>query len=333
MLKNKSFKFYLLINLIVTLSSAVWIFFISEIAAYTVLFVGAVNIVSLIMFQHHRANKMNELSNYLRRIIQGDYSLEIRDNTEGELSILKNEIYKVSIRLVEQADILKKEKLFLANSISDISHQLKTPLTSMFVMTDLLGESTLPVEKRIQFTTNIRNQLERIEWLVVSLLKLAKLDAGKIVMKKEVVNVQKMVDRALEHLIIPMELKDQTLTVEGTQDIIFIGDLNWSAEALTNIIKNCIEHTPNNGEIKIKFEDNHIYTRIEVTDTGVGIHKEDLPFIFDRFYKGKNATSDSIGIGLAMAKSLIQKQSGDILIESKLGLGTRFIIKMYKTVV
>ena len=228
-------------------------------------------------------------------------------------------------------DILKKEKLFLANSISDISHQLKTPLTSMFVMTDLLSEDSLPIEKRIQFTTNIRNQLERIEWLVVSLLKLAKLDAGTIVMKKDVVSVKKVLDRALEHLMIPMELKEQKLTVEGTHDITFIGDLNWSAEALTNIIKNCIEHTPNQGEIRITFEDKHLYTRIEISDNGVGIHKEDLPFLFDRFYKGKNATSDSIGIGLAMAKSLIQKQGGDIFIESKLEVGTRFIIKMYNS--
>jgi signal transduction histidine kinase len=332
-IKNKDFRVLLGISSSFGLISSFALLFIDEIAAVAVFCVSLVFILMFCIFIKYRYSKLNDLSNYLRQVSSGEYCLDIRDNVEGELSILKNEIYKVSVRLVEQAELLQRDKLFLANSISDISHQLKTPLTSMFVMTDLLGQDNLPIDKRIEFTSNIRSQLERIEWLVTSLLKLSKLDAGTIVMKKEVVNVSQMIERALQHLLIPIELKEQNLVIRGDTRVSYIGDFNWSAEAFTNIIKNCIEHTKNKGEIKIEFEDNTIYTRIEVSDNGIGIHKEDISFIFDRFFKGKNASTESIGIGLAMSKNIFLKQGGSITVDSKLGVGTKFIIKIFKSVI
>jgi signal transduction histidine kinase len=279
-----------------------------------------------------RYSDMKELSGYLRRIYSGDYSLDIRDSVEGELSILKNEIYKVTLILSKQADQLLAEKEQLANAISDISHQLKTPLTSMTVMADVLSSEGLEPDKRKEFTKTLDTQLERMEWLLTSLLKLSKIDAGTINFKKEQVTAAELVDKALKPLLIVMELKDQKLVVEDAGKVTFFGDCNWSVEALINILKNCIEHTPEGGTIMIQTEDNPIYTGIIITDNGRGIAKEDLPYIFKRFYKGKNAGEESVGIGLAMAKSIIEKQNGDITVTSQPSEGSRFVIKFYKQI-
>lgn len=333
MLRNKEIKIYIAIMTLVLITGT-WVSYHIDPLAGLITFLSLLCIIIIsLIFTNWRYKKIAQLSQYLKRISAGDYTLDVRDNDEGELSILKSEIYKVTVMLSEQANILKKDKLFLADSISDISHQLKTPITSMFVMNDLLQDENLPQDKRIEFTKNISSQLERLQWLVSSLLKLSKIDAGTIEFKKENVNVRKLIDRAVEHLLIPMELKNQTLEVTGNENDSFIGDMNWSSEAITNIVKNCIEHTPDGGKISISHSETSIYTMIEIWDNGAGIHKEDLPYIFNRFYKGKNAHNDSIGIGLAMAKSIIEKQNGVIEVSSKLGQGTKFTIKFYKSVV
>ena len=175
--------------------------------------------------------------------------------------------------------------------------------------------------------------MERIEWLVSSLLKLSKLDAGVAVMKKDPVNVRSLVEKAVSPLLIPMELKEQTLELEGGEGVYFIGDAHWTTEALINILKNCMEHTPCGGRLQVAWEGNPIYTQIRIADTGEGIPKEDLPHIFTRFYRGRNAHEDSVGIGLAMAKSIILQQNGDITADSYPGRGTTFSIRFYKTVV
>jgi len=200
-------------------------------------------------------------------------------------------------------------------------------------MTDLISDEHLPLDKRVEFTQNIRSQLERLQWLVASLLKLSKIDAGTITFKKEPVNVQDLITRSIEHLLIPMEIKEQTLEISGDEHTEFRGDFNWSAEALTNIIKNCLEHTPCGGLIGISYSETPIYTLIKIYDQGKGINKHDLPYIFDRFYKGRNAHSDSIGIGLAMSKSIVINQGGSIEVTSEKDQGTQFVIKFYKSIV
>jgi signal transduction histidine kinase len=285
-----------------------------------------------VYFTRRRQRDIAELSDYLRKISGGDYSLDIRDNMEGELSILKNEIYKMTLILSNQADLLKSEKEQLADAISDISHQLKTPLTSMMVMTDLLKQDDLDPARRKEFTKNLEAGLERMQWLLTSLLKLAKIDAGTVPFKKESVLIPELIDQAMKPLLIPMELKEQKLSMKGDHAVTFLGDRNWTAEAVINIIKNCIEHTPKGGEISIQYSENPIYTEIVISDNGIGIEKKDLPYIFKRFYKGKNASEDSVGIGLAMAHSIITSQNGTISVTSRKMQGTSFYIKFYKRV-
>ncbi len=287
--------------------------------------------LTFFLFTLQRYRQIDKLSGYLRRISNGEYSLDVRDNVEGELSILKNEIYKVTSMLSEYNQQLKREKLLLADHMADISHQLKTPLTSMMVMVDLLRNKSLPEEKREEFTSRIYAQLERIEWLVSSLLKMSRLDAGVEEMKMREVPAGVLLEKALKPLLISMELKDIAYSVKGGEHKIRC-DLNWTAEALINILKNCMEHTPKGGRIDILVQDNPLYSEIQISDSGEGISKKDLPHIFTRFYKGENSSPDSVGIGLAMSKSIMQRQLGDITVKSRPGEGSTFFVRLYKSV-
>ena len=330
LLRNREIRIWVwtlcLISLVATLVAA----FSSVVAAVIVIIHSAVLMSAFFLFTRWRYREIEALSGYLRQISGGDYTLDVRDNQEGELSILKNDIYKVTLMLSEQRSLLQQDKIHLTDAISDISHQLKTPLTSMMVMADLLSEADLPVDKRTEFTHNIRIQLERIEWLVSSLLKLSKIDAGTITFRKEPIAVKKLIHKSLEPVLIPMDIKDQTVSIQGEDDVTFIGDLNWTAEALINILKNAVEHTPEGGTIMISFGENTLFTEIRIADNGKGIAKEDLPYIFKRFYKGKNTAEGSVGIGLAMAHSTITSQNGVIDVISEPGKGTQFHLKFYK---
>lgn len=285
------------------------------------------------LFTRKRYQDIRKLAYYLASVYSGQPTMDIRDNVEGELSILKNDIYKVTLTLSEQSTLLKKEKQYLADTLSNISHQLKTPLTSMFVMADLLNNPSLPPDKREEFLGKIINQLKRIEWLVTSLLKLSKIEVQSVIFKKELVSVKKMINKAVEPLLVPMELKNQELSFSCKEDLFVYGDENWTVEAILNVIKNGIEHTPVGGQIAISCEETPLYTQIVIADSGEGISPEDAPHIFERFYKGKNAGADSIGIGLAMSKTILQSQNADVFMESQIGAGTTFRIKFYKQII
>jgi signal transduction histidine kinase len=288
----------------------------------------------LLLAQYQRAvsARLAGLSAYLRQIEAGDYALDVRDNGEGNFSLLKNDLYKVTIRLREQAELLQKDKTALSNLITDISHQIKTPLTSMGVLADLLAEDP-PEEDRRAFVERLRAQLGRIQWLVAALLKLSRLDAGTAAFKSEPVDVRRLIERALEPLQIPLEIKNQRLEVHGDEGASFTGDINWSAEALTNVVKNCIEHTPEGGKIEISYRANALYAEITVSDDGHGIASRDVPNIFNRFYRGENAGGNSVGIGLALAKAIFNAQGGDIVVRSQPGIGTTFDIRVFRGVV
>lgn len=333
MLRNKELRIHIaiLFSLLVIATAATY--FIDPRASLIVFIAVLLSIVVSVLFSYWRYHQIGALSNYLKRITGGDYSLDIRDNDEGELSILKNEIFKVTVTLREQAELLKKDKRFLADSISDISHQLKTPITSMLVMAELLGDEKLPPEKRAEFIQNIRSQLERLQWLVTSLLKLSRIDAGTIEFRSENVDVRSMLKKAIEPLLIPLEIKTQALEISGDEHTRFTGDMNWSAEAITNVVKNCVEHTPCGGRISIQFGETPIHTWITIQDNGEGISPDDLPHIFNRFYRGRKSHKDSIGIGLAMSKSILQKQGAVIEAVSETGKGAQFTIKFYKSIV
>jgi len=330
MIRNREFQIYIASLLLIGGSAVFTATFFSIGQVLLVSLTAMLLIGSSLIFTWWRYKEIEKLSGYLRRICGGDMSLDIRDNQEGELSILKNEIYKVTLMLTEHKELLKRDKVHLTDAISDISHQLKTPLTSMMVMADLLGNSSLSEEKRMEFTTNIQRQLERIEWLVSSLLKLSKMDAGTILFKKDEVNVKSLVEKAIQPLLIPMDIKEQTLVIEGDEIVTFRGDSHWTQEALINILKNGVEHTRAGGELTITFSENALFTEIVIADNGEGIPKTDLPYIFRRFYRGTNASVESVGIGLAMAHSIVTSQNGTIEVKSENGVGTRFHIKFYK---
>ncbi|GKU78760.1 sensor histidine kinase KdpD [Paenibacillus sp. L3-i20] len=330
MLRNREIKIQCIIMCLISLAAITAAAFISLAAAVLIFITSVLLIGCSLLHTRWRYREIERLSGYLRQISGGNYSLDVRDNQEGELSILKNDIYKVTLRLSEHSSILQQDKLKLTDAISDISHQLKTPLTSMMMMVDLLSDADLPVVKRTEFTRNIRIQLERIEWLVSSLLKLSKIDAGTVSFKKDQIVVGRLIHKALESVQIPIEVKQLTVSITGEEAVSFVGDLNWTAEALINILKNGVEHTQEGGMIAISYLENALYTEMIIADNGKGIPKADLPYIFKRFYKGKNASEGSIGIGLAMAHSIITSQNGDVEVQSLPASGTQFRIKFYK---
>lgn len=333
MLRNREIKMLLFVMGSISLAAIVAVLMISPAAAVLVFFLSILLIGGSLLFTKWRYREIEKLSVYLREISSGNDTLDVRDNTEGELSILKNDIYKVTRMLSEHRSLLQRDKLQLTDAISDISHQLKTPLTSMTVMADLLSAPDLPPAKRTEFTHHIRIQLERIDWLVSSLLKLSKMDAKTIPFKKDRIPMKNLIQKALEPVMIPMDIKGQTVSIAGDDDVSFVGDFNWTAEAVINILKNGVEHTPEGGAIAISFSENALYTEIVIADNGKGIPKEELPYIFKRFYKGKNASEGSIGIGLAMAQSIIASQNGVIDVTSDSEKGTQFRIKFYKQVI
>ena len=285
----------------------------------------------IILYLRKRDKKIQQITNYINQIKNKKYDLNIEENTEDELSNLKNELYKITIMLKEESEISKKDKENLKMSVEDISHQLKTPLTSITIMLDNLKDNPNMEEKTKQkFIFEISKQVEWINWLVISMLKLSKLDANVVQFYDEKINLNKFIGEIIKNLEIPIEVKNQKIIIDGDENVSFIGDYKWQQEAITNVIKNCIEHNANNGTIYINYEENSLFTKITIRDEGEGISKEDLKHIFERFYKGKNSSENSVGIGLALAKNIIEKNNGMINCKSELDKGTEFVIKYMK---
>lgn len=281
-------------------------------------------------FQRKRRDQLRELSIQLDQLLHDGTPLPISAYSEGELSILANQLQKVTLRLQESAERSRSDKRQLAQSLADISHQLRTPLTAMNLTAAMLREPGLSEQRRLELSRELQTLLSRTDWLVESLLKLSKLDAGTVELRQETVSVRELIDRAITPLAIPMELRDLHLQINCT-DASFTGDLVWTAEALGNLLKNCMEHTPVGGTITVTAEQTALYTAITVEDTGPGFDPEDLPHIFERFYKGKNAPENTYGIGLALARTIVTAQNGTIQAMNS-DHGAKFIIKFYKSV-
>ena len=296
-----------------------------------ILLTGLVLMAVFIFYTRKRYKKIVDLNDYLVRVLAENDNDEILDQEEGELSILKTNIYKTTSTLKFQKELLSDDKKNLAAAIADISHQLKTPLTSMMVMNDLLVDEQ-DENKRTEFLQTQSSQLNRMNWLIQTLLKLSKLDAGTIVLKKEDVSSAELIDEAVKPFGIQFDLRNIKFKSD-ISDLIIRCDKNWTVEAIQNIIKNCIEHMDDGGELSVTMVDTNIFTQLTIRDTGCGIAAEDIPHIFERFYKGKNAGKDSVGIGLALSKSIIEGEQGEITVESTEGVGTKFIIKFYKTLI
>ena len=290
----------------------------------------AVTIV-LLSYNKKREEKISDINSYIGKVNSGNYELKIDENGEDELTKLRNELYKTTVLLRETAENSEKEKTNLSNSLTDMSHQLKTPLTSIRIMIDNIQNNPDMDEKtRNEFIEDISKQIDWISSLVISLLKLAKFDAGSIVMRDEEINVKKLIQNIISNLAILIDIKDIKIEENISEQITLFADYNWQLEALTNIIKNCIEHSFDGGKIKIEAESNSVFTKIIITDEGEGIGKNDLNRIFERFYKSAKSSENSIGIGLALAKTIIEKERGYIKVESEVGKGTKFEIKYLK---
>lgn len=237
-----------------------------------------------------RKKEIEGLSADIRRIIGGQ-RVDLRDNREGRLSILKNDIHTLSESLNEQAWNLQKEKSALADTLADISHQLKTPLTAMMVMAELL-ESAPPPEKAAEFITNLKLGLAQTGWLVNALLKMAKLESGSVVFSPVEISAKELLESALQPLHILLDIKNQRVHFLG-EDVLFLCDKNWTAEALTNVIKNASEHSPENAVIHIHAGDNPLYKWLSVTDSGKGIPYTEIKSLFRRFGTGRVFSPDS----------------------------------------
>ncbi len=289
-------------------------------------------IISLLLiflrYNYKKDKKIMDITKYIEEINHKNYKLDIEDNSEDELSILKNELYKTTVMLKEIAENSLNDKINLKNSMEDISHQLKTPLTSIMIMLDnILENKDMEETIRNDFIKDIKREINNIRFLVESILKLSKIDSNSVKFIQKEVAIKEIVLEAVKNVSIISELKNVNIYINGNDTDRIICDFKWQVEALTNILKNCIEHSFISGNIDISYEQNNVYSQIVIQDYGKGIECHDLPHIFERFYKGKFSSSESIGIGLALAKSIIESNNGYIGVDSELGKGTVFIIK------
>lgn len=276
-----------------------------------------------------RYQHIADLSLEIDQILHDSSRFDLARFAEGELAILHSEIYKMTVRLRQQADALQRDKSYLADSLADISHQMRTPLTAMHLIASMLRQEDVSDARRIQLCQELSQLLSRMDWLIGSLLKMSRLDAGTVHFAQEQVRVRDLVQRAAAPLAITMELRGQQLDVQLGEEDAFIGDLDWSSEAVQNVLKNCMEHTPAQGCISLRSHSTPIYTELCISDTGSGIDEADLPHLFERFYRGRNAAASSVGIGLALARMIISQQNGSIKAGNLPQGGAQFVIRFY----
>lgn len=283
------------------------------------------------LYDKNKSKKIKEITKMISKINNRQFDIDINDFNEGELSILKNEISKTTTMLRQVADNSVKDKLNLKDSLGDISHQLKTPLTSITIMIDnILDNPDMNEKTRKKFLINIKREILNINFLVMSLLKLSKFDANVVKFNKESVYLKDIIIESIKNVSMIKELKNITIKVSGDDNIKLLCDFKWQVESITNILKNSIEHTSEYGTVEVNYSENKLYTRILIKDNGKGIDSDDLPHIFDRFYKGKNGSDDSFGIGLSLSKTIIEKEGGSITVKSTPNIGTIFTIKYLK---
>ena len=296
-----------------------------------VLLVISIVIFLLIFFYDKKEKReLDKIVDYLKELNRGNYDLKIDLNSEGILSILKNEIYTTTVMLREMASREYLDKITLKENLANISHQLKTPLTSISILVDNLCDEEVDKKTELEFLNDIKRQVDNINYLIIVLLKLSRFDANVITFKKDDINVKKLILECMKNLDVIREVKNINIHVSGANDVEFIGDYKWESEAISNILKNAIEHTLNDKNIYISFKDKSIYTEIIIEDEGLGMRNSEKNRIFERFYKGSSTNSNNFGIGLSLAKEIITKDNGKIIVKSEVNKGTKFIIRYYK---
>ena len=326
--KNKEVRRTLFLQILIISVACTICFYINIHAGQITTILSLLLIIIYYISTYKRYNKIAFLAGNINRLLHGDNSISIENYSEGELGILHSEIYKMTIRLREQQQRLMSDKKYLADSIADISHQIRTPLTSINLLVQLLSAPNLTNERRQELAHELYGMLSRIDWLITTLLKISKLDAGTVQFKEEKVSLETLINKSCSPLLVPIELRGQELVINTNGN--FVGDLSWTCEAIGNIVKNCMEHTPEGGKIEIKAVENAIYTEIIIKDSGTGISPEDMSHIFERFYKGKNSDDKSFGVGLALSRMIITSQKGTVKAENRKPSGAMFSIRFYK---
>lgn len=301
-------------------------------AAIAVFLSGLLWVGMHIAWQRRRYLDMRQLSEQLDEILHGKDIQKLEYYQEGDLGVLRDQIQKMTVRLREQARMLTEEKVSLADALADISHQIRTPLTALNLILERLKGQEGKEEQKRHLVREAQQMLEKMEWLVTSLLKMSKLDAGAITMQMQRIEMAPFLKEALAPFEIPMEVKGKTCVIRGAERTAFFGDESWTLEAVRNVIKNGMEHTPEGGALTIECQENPLYAEIKITDSGPGIAQEDLPHLFERFYRGKSAGENSFGIGLALAQMILSRENGVIRAQNAKEGGGQFLIRFFKTV-
>lgn len=294
----------------------------------TIVFVSTIFLIFLFLrFNAKKDREINKITKCLEEINKRNYKIDIEEMSEDELSILKNELYKVTIKLKEDAENSKQAKKDLKDTLADISHQLKTPITSILIILDnIIDNPDMDKNTREDFIRDIKRELLNMNFLALNLLKLSKLDSNTVHFLKKEVSLNEIVTSSIKNVSPLCDLKNITIAKNLESGIKINCDLNWQVEAITNILKNCVEHSNENSKIDIATIANKVYASIEIRDYGPGISQKDLPHIFERFYKGASSSSNSIGIGLSLAKKIIESNNGLIMVDTS-KKGTTFTIK------
>ncbi|MBT2770980.1 HAMP domain-containing histidine kinase [Halomonas sp. ISL-60] len=302
-----------------------------KISAQVLLFI--VPILILLMWEYRKIfAKIRAISYAAEQVVERQFAGTLPENVEGDFGLLGRSFNAMAGRLTNSLEQLQKEKVFLRNLLSDISHQLKTPLSSLILFNEnLLRDPGMKEEMKTAFLTRSRKQLDRMDWLIVNLLKMARVEAGGIEFRREQFQVREVIENVVHSLRTITEQKEQVITIAGGEQMVILADEEWLKEALMNIIKNAVEYSPKEGTIDINLEENNLFHTIMVRDHGEGIQPEDISHIFKRFYRGKSHSKpDGIGIGLSLAKSIIEGQGGIITAESIHGQGSEFRISFFK---
>ena len=328
LLKNKEVRGALLWQISVSVIACLLCFLFDLRAGLTAVVLSLLLMLIFCIGTYKRYRRIASLADDINHVLHGDSPIDFDNYSEGELSILHSEIYKMTVRLREQQQKLISDKEYLADSLADISHQIRTPLTSINLLVERLSASGLTDECRHQLTNELYGLLDRIDWLITTLLKISKLDAGTVQFNKETVSMETLINKSCAPLLIPIELRGQELIIRAEGN--FYGDSAWTSEAVGNIVKNCMEHTPDGGKIEIEAAENALYSEIIIKDNGTGISPEDLPHIFERFYKGKDSDGKSFGIGLALSRMIIAGQKGTVKAENRKNTGAMFTLRFYK---
>jgi len=330
LLRNKEIKMFLFLYLLLMTAASITAAFINVRAVVLVAVTCMINLLLFMFFTRKRYQALSDLTSQVDRILHGEYHVSLVPDKEGELAVLSSELSKMTLRLRDQAEHLEKDKRYLSDSLADISHQLRTPLTSIRMIVSRLASEN---QSAAQQQTNLRKAetlLERTQWLISTLLKIARLESGTVPFAREPVLIETLINDILEPLEILMDIKNIQLSCKIENQSGFTGDRLWTSEAIGNILKNCLEHCSDGGKLEIVSSENPLYTELIISDNGRGFEENEIPHLFDRFYRGSNAVKESAGIGLNLSRMIISKQNGVVTAANKPGGGAQFIIRFYK---